>query len=476
MRIYNTYSKSLEDLVPLTPGEVRMYNCGPTVYDSPHVGNFRTFAFADTLRRYLEYAGFKVKQVMNITDVGHLTQDHIEAGIDKMEEGLRRLRERGVNVSDPYQVAEYYTKEYLEARRALGFRDAHVYPRATQHVPEMIEMIRTLLEKGFAYPVGGNIYFDVRKFAGYGKLSGNTLEQIKAGASERADFSHEKRHPADFALWKTDAKHLMQFDSPWGRGFPGWHIECSAMSRKHLGEQIDIHTGGEDNIFPHHESEIAQSESANGKPFAKYWMHARHLMWDGKKMSKSEGTFFTIGTLLGRGYSGLAIRYALVSTHYRMQVNYRLESFDDARKNIARINDFRRRLERERPAGAEDAGAVIAKARADFSKAMDDDLNTSGALAAVHEFITDINRALDKGTLSAAGAAKALETLRGFDSVFAFFEADTDAPAEVRALLDQRAAARAVKNFKESDRLRDAIRGLGWVVEDGKQGQTLKKA
>jgi cysteinyl-tRNA synthetase len=270
----------------------------------------------------------------------------------------------------------------------------------------------------------------------------------------------------------------MQFDSPWGRGFPGWHIECSAMAKKHLGEQIDIHTGGEDNIFPHHECEIAQSESANGKPFSRLWMHARHLMWDGKKMSKSEGTFFTIQMLLDKGYSGLVLRHALVATHYRMQVNYRLESFDDARKNIARLNDFRRRLQRDSLGadGSGDASDTIAKHRAAFKAAMDDDLNNAGALGAVHEFVTDVNRRLDLKELSAAGAAKALETLRAFDSVFAFLEPDAEAPAAVRDLVEKRAAARAAKNFKESDRLRDEIKRLGWIVEDGKAGQTVKKS
>ncbi len=476
LRVYNTYSKQLENFSPLTPGQVRMYNCGPTVYDSPHVGNFRTFSFADTLRRYLEYSGFTVRQVMNITDVGHLTRDDVEAGVDKMEEGLRRLRSQGVNVNDPYQVAEHFTREYFEARKALGFRDAHVYPRATQHVVEMVEMIQALIAKGFAYQVKGDVYFEVGKFAPYGKLSGNTLESVMQNF--RIEKNEDKRHQADFALWKTDPSHLMQFDSPWGRGFPGWHIECSAMSKKHLGETLDIHTGGEDNIFPHHECEIAQSETANGRPFARYWMHARHLLWDGKKMSKSEGTFFTIKMLIDKGYPGLVIRHALVSTHYRMQVNYRMESFDDAKKNIARLNDFRRRLERDSKGatGPGDAAEIVAKQKAAFAAAMDDDLNTSGGLAALHDFVTEVNRLLDRNALSAAGAAKALDALRGFDSVFAFLEPDADVPAEVASLVQQRAAARAAKNFKESDRLRDEIKRLGWIVEDGKAGQTVKKS
>ncbi len=466
LRFFNSLTRKLEDFQPLDAGKVRVYNCGPTVYDSPHVGNFRTFLFADTLRRYLEYTGHAVTQVMNITDVGHLTRDDVEAGVDKMEEGLRRLREKGVNVNDPYQVAEHFTKEYMDARRTLGFLDAHVYPKATAHVPEMIEMIGVLLGKGLAYRVGGNIYFEVTKFASYGRLSNNTLDQMKAGA--RVDVNPEKRHPADFALWKTDPGHLMQFDSPWGRGFPGWHIECSAMSKKYLGETFDIHTGGEDNIFPHHECEIAQSESANGKPFVRYWMHARHLLWNGKKMSKSDGTFFTVADLL-KQWSPHAIRYALTSTQYRMQVNYTLKSFEDAAAAVQRFRDFRTRLV---PTPGADAEAAT-KAKAAFTSAMDDDLNVAGALGAVHEFVTDVNRSLDRG----AAVPGALETLERFNSVFGFLDtSDDQAPPEVVALADQRAAARKAKNFKESDQLRDAIKAKGWHVEDTKEGQKLKKA
>jgi len=445
-----------------------MYNCGPTVYDSPHVGNFRTFAFADTLRRYLEYRKLKVTQVMNLTDVGHLTQDQIEAGGDKMEEGLRRLREKGVNVSDPYQVAEHYIAEFHAARKALNFLDAHHYPRATAHVPEMIEMIAKLLEKGIAYRVGGNIYYDVAKFAGYGRLSGNTLEQIKSGA--RVEPHPEKRHPADFALWKTDPNHLMQFDAPWGRGFPGWHIECSAMSRKYLGDTFDLHTGGEDNIFPHHECEIAQSEAVNEKPFVKTWMHARHLLWDGKKMSKSEGTFHSIQDLLDRGYAGEEIRYALVTTHYRQQVNYTMKSFDDAKGVVARLREFHGRIAGA-PAGADHM--IVAAGGVKFATAMNDDLNTSAAAGAVHEFVREVNRNLDAGR-PVPGAAAAFE---GFMFVLGVpLTAAAGPPAEVEGLVRSREEARRRRDFKESDRLRDEIQKRGWVVKDTKDGPQLRKS
>ncbi len=473
MRVHNTFAKSLEDFVPLEAGKVRMYNCGPTVYDSPHVGNFRTFTFADTLRRYLEYRGFAVTQVMNLTDVGHLTRDDVEQGGDKMEEGLRRLQARGVDVKDPWQVAEHYIGEFHAARKALGFRDAHHFPRATAYVPQMISMIQALLRSGHAYVVGGNVYYEVAKFPEYGRLSGNTREQLVAGS--RVDVNPEKRDPADFALWKTDPGHLMQFDSPWGRGFPGWHIECSAMSRELLGATFDIHTGGEDNIFPHHECEIAQSESATGKPFSKYWMHARHLMWDGKKMSKSQGTFFTIQDLLDRGYSGADIRYALATTHYRQQVNYTMKSFDDAKASVGRLREFGSRLAAA-PAGSGDAlGAISASATARFTAAMDEDLNTSGAAGALHEFVREVNRVLDAG---GADPRPAREAFAGFDSVFNFLHGAgaAGAPPEVVALAEQRKAARAAKNWAESDRLRLEIQKLGWVLKDSKDGFELKKA
>ena len=468
MRFHNTLTKSLEAFSPLEPGRVRVYNCGPTVYDSPHVGNFRTFAFADTLRRYLEYRGLKVTQVMNLTDVGHLTQDQVESGADKMEEGLRRLRERGVNVSDPYQVAEHYIGEFHSARKALNFLDAHHYPRATRHVEEMIEMVAKLLEKGVAYRVGGNVYYDVSKFPGYGRLSGNTLESIKSGA--RIEPNPEKRHPADFALWRTDPSHLMQFDAPWGRGFPGWHIECSAMSRKYLGDSFDIHTGGEDNIFPHHECEIAQSEAFTGKPFVKLWLHARHLLWDEKKMSKSEGTFFTIQDLLDRGYSGEAIRYALVTTHYRQQVNYTMKSFDDAKGSVARLREFHARVAAS-PDGPE--LLMVASAKIKFAEAMDEDLNTSGAAGVVHEFVREANRTLDAGK-PVPGVRAAFE---GFMSVFGIpLSAGSEIPSAVQSLASAREDARKRKDWKESDRLRDEIQKLGWTVKDTKDGPKLSKA
>ncbi len=479
MKVYNTLARQLEEVVPLEPGVIRMYNCGPTVYNDQHLGNYRTYTFADVLRRYLEYAGFRVVQIINITDVGHLTQDDIDSGEDKI---LKTARERGWTAR---QVADHFMERFFDDRRTLHMLEATKFPRAIEHIPEMVAMIRTLLDKGLAYTVGGNVYYDVSKFAGYGRLSGNTLDKLKHGA--RVEANPDKRNPGDFALWKTDAAHLMQFDAPWGRGFPGWHIECSAMSIKYLGETFDIHTGGEDHFFPHHECEIAQSEGATGKPFVRYWMHARHVMWDGKKMSKSLQNVFLIRDALDRGYDAQEIRYGLIS-HYRQPVNFSWKIFDDAKIALGRLREFKRRLE-DAPAPLESsAGATltgpakddasldgaIAEAKKRFAESMDDDLNVSGGIAAVMDFARDVNRALDGG---AGGAKRALDALLGFDRVFAVLgAADAEAPAEVTELAARRAGARKEKNWKESDRLRDEIKSKGWTVEDTKDGQKLKRS
>ncbi|MHC4374133.1 MAG: cysteine--tRNA ligase, partial [Planctomycetota bacterium] len=278
IRFYNTYSKQIEPFEPVEPGNVKLYSCGPTVYSHPHIGNFRSFLMADLLKRFLEFRGYAVNHIMNITDVGHLLDDADE-GADKLEEAARKEKK------DPLEIAQFYIDSFNTASEMLNIKPADNYPRATEHIDEMIQMVQSLIDKGHAYVVGHNVYYDVTTFKDYGKLSGNTLDDLNAGA--RIEVNSEKKNPQDFALWKHDPKHIQQWDSPWGCGFPGWHIECSAMSVKYLGEQFDFHTGGEDNIFPHHECEIAQSEGASGKKWVKYWMHGRFLMFDGEKMSKS---------------------------------------------------------------------------------------------------------------------------------------------------------------------------------------------
>ena len=347
MRFYNTLSHKFEEFVPLTPPTVRMYSCGPTVYDYAHIGNFRSFLFADVLRRLLELHGFDVMHVMNLTDVGHMTDDELAdgSGEDKMQFAAKRLKEAKksgqahaavTDPDDPYAVADFYTKAFLEDAKKLGLKVASEYPRrmpsATQNVDAMLDMIGRLLETGHAYRGGdGAVYYSVESFPDYGVLSGNSVENLRGGAGGRVDAANQtaKRHPADFLLWKPDASHLMKWDSPYGTGYPGWHIECSAMATRHLGaDVIDLHTGGEDNIFPHHECEIAQSRGATGEAhFAKYWLHGRHLRVEGEKMSKSKGNFYTVrdvldGRVTGRPVAPAALRLELIKTHYRASSNF----------------------------------------------------------------------------------------------------------------------------------------------------------
>ena len=469
MKLYNTFSHQLEDFAPQEPGHVRMYNCGPTVYGDQHVGNYRTFAFADTMRRWFEFKGWKVTQIVNITDVGHLTQDDLDAGEDKI---AAKAREMGWT---PLQVAEHFMERFLRDRRTLLFREPAKFTWATEHIGEMITLVQKLLEKGVAYRVGGNVYYDVTKFPGYGRLSGNTLEAIKENA--RIERNDEKRNQADFALWKTDEKHLMQWEAPWGRGFPGWHIECSAMAMKYLGETFDVHTGGEDNIFPHHECEIAQSEAATGRPFVRFWVHARHLMWNGQKISKSLGNVVLVQDLLDKGYPPQVIRYGLVSTRYSQRVNFSWQLFEDAKLAVGRLAEFRSRL---KEAAAKPAGGKVPdldRLRRDFEERMDDNLDVSGALGVMHTFAREGNGAVDQG-LAGEGARQALELLEKLDTVFGVLGGDAATegpPSEIAALAAARDEARKAKDFKKADEIRDTIKSLGWSVEDTKEGRKFRK-
>ena len=476
IRLYNSLTRSPTELVPRTPGQVTMYHCGPTVYSSPHIGNFRSFLFADVLRRFVEDQGLRVTPVMNITDVGHLTLDDIEGGEDKMEAASRKT---GLTAWD---IAKKYEAEFHDCQRQLHVRLPHHMPRATEFVPQMGRIIDDLLAKGIAYQKNGNVYFEVAKFPGYGKLSGKVLDELEAGA--RVAVNDEKKDPRDFALWKVDQKHQMQWDAPFrggARGFPGWHIECSAMSMHYLGEQLDVHTGGEDNMFPHHECEIAQTEAHTGKQFVGIWMHARHLLVDGKKMSKSLGNFWTVADVLQKGYTGLELRYALVCVQYRQALNFTFQGLDAARSAIGRVTQCRQRLVRFRDglerAGSDDLAAATAKANAAFTAAMSDDLNVSEALAAVFEFVGAAN----KGSPSVAGAAAALQAFARFEDVLGCFgqepkaDATGDAPAELLALLPQRKAAKQAKDFATADRIRDQVAAAGWKIVDTPTGARLEK-
>ncbi|MBI5778770.1 MAG: cysteine--tRNA ligase [Planctomycetes bacterium] len=468
--LYNTYNKRKEEFKPGESGKARVYSCGPTVYSHPHIGNFRSFIAADILCRYLRYQGYEVTQIMNITDVGHLTTDDNlapdEEGVDKIQLAAQSEKK------SPKEITEFYANKFFELSKLLNLYPASHYPKATQHIPEMIVITKRLLEKGYAYEVNGNIYYDISKFPDYGRLSGNTLENLKAGA--RVSIKSEKRSPMDFALWKHDPKHLMQWDSPWGRGFPGWHLECSAMALKYLGEKIDIHTGGEDNIFPHHECEIAQSEAFTGSKVIKYWVHARHLLVDNQKMSKSLGNFYTVDDILKQGYHPMILRYALMSSHYGQQLNFNMDLLKASKGAIERLINFQRMLDapiREgRPAGIISNGVslLIGNTRKRFEAAMDDNLNISEALAAIFDLITAVN----KLAVSAADAVAIKSALEDFDKVLGILGVvrESDSDEEIEKLVIERTLARKESNFKRADEIRKYLEDKGIILEDTPRG------
>ena len=463
MQVYNSYSRSLEPFVPLEAGHVRMYNCGPTVYGRCHVGNWRSFLFADLLRRWFEEAGLRVTQVMNITDVGHLLAD-AEEGEDKLEAQARAEQ------LDPFAISAKYAELFLADTRALGMKPAAVYPHATDHVPQMLAMIDQLIEREFAYVAGEDVYFDVSRFERYGKLSGNRLEDLVAG--HRVEARAEKRHPADFALWKSDPKHLMKWPSRFGEhGFPGWHIECSAMAREHLGEQIDLHTGGEDNVFPHHECEIAQTEAITGKPFARYWMHAKFLTVDGGKMSKSLGNVYTLDDVTKRGFLPRHLRYALLRGHYRKSIDFSFDALAEARSALEGLSEMRARLQFDQDK-AESGAEHAAQAATELRRAMEQDLLVPEALAAVFTLRDHVV----SGRVAGPAATRSLEVLESLERILGIEEpVTTGDDGEVEALIAQREAARTAKDWAESDRLRDALDDLGIVLQDSAEGTIWRR-
>ncbi len=471
IRFYNTMTRTKEEFIPLEPGKATMYHCGPTVYMQASIGNFRAFLLGDLLRRHLEYRGFQVKQVMNITDVGHMTDDDEDRGRDKMEESARAEK------LDPLQIARKYEELFFKDVDTLGIRRAHVYPRATEHIEDMQKMISVLLEKGLAYEVEGNVFFDISKFPSYGKLSGKKLDELVEGA--RVEVNPLKRDPRDFALWKVDPHHLMQWDSPWGRGFPGWHIECSAMSIRHLGPRIDFHTGGEDNIFPHHECEIAQSEGYTGlSPFVRIWLHVRHLLVDGGKMSKSLGNVYTVPDLLERGYTGPEIRWALMRVHYRQNLNFTMKGMEDVRSALTRVRECRSRMEDiaagRAPAGTDPVEEMCARAREEIFGSLDDDLDIAGAQAGLFALVTAANKAAP----TREGAEAVLQVFREVEDVLGIPGPAPGAegpPPEVVELAKKREEARKARNYVEADRLREEIRSLGWKVIDTPRGPKFSK-
>ncbi|NLB66023.1 MAG: cysteine--tRNA ligase [Lentisphaerae bacterium] len=463
LRFHNTLSRGLEEFVPLEPGHARMYTCGPTVYNVAHIGNCRAYVFEDLLRRWLQFKGYRVTQVMNLTDVDDKT--------------IRDSRAAGMSLLD---FTAQFKQAFFDDIRALNIEAAEYYPAATDHIPEMIELIKVLEEKGVAYRAAdGSVYFSIAKWPEYGKLARLNREGMRPGARVAAD-EYEKENVADFALWKAwdEQDGDVAWDSPWGRGRPGWHIECSAMSMKYLGPSFDIHTGGVDNIFPHHEDEIAQSEAATGQPFATYWLHCAHLMVDGQKMAKSRGNFFTLRDILERGYTGREVRYELLATHYRSALNFTFSSLDAARAALRRVDEFTERL--AGAAGDAAAGVLPAwagEAAAAFEAGMDDDLNISAALAALFDCIREGNAALDGGQLTAEEAAAVRDLFARWDAALGVLTKPAEeVPAEVNALLERRQAARAAKDWAQSDALRDEIAALGWMVKDTAKGPVVTRA
>lgn len=463
MQIFNTQSRRKEEFVPLVPGKVGIYACGPTVYNYFHIGNARPFIVFDTLRRHLERQGYEVTFVQNFTDID-----------DKM---IRRANEEGITVRE---LGERFIAEYYQDADSLGIRRATIAPKATEHIAEIIAIVRRLEEKGYAYAVQGDVYFDTQAFPGYGKLCGQNLENLEAGA--RIEVEDIKRDPMDFALWKAQKPGEPAWESPWGMGRPGWHIECSAMSMKYLGETIDIHCGGQDLIFPHHENEVAQSEGATGKPFARYWMHNGFINVDNQKMSKSFGNFFMVRDI-AKEFDLEAVRLFMLSSHYRSPINFSRELIEQAHTALTRLYTARDHyaflLEKapSRPLSDEEQAFVgrIGAATLAFDAALNDDLNTADALGNLFEMVRDANAALhaDSARGAVEASIRALEEMSGVLGLLAHKAEEIS--EEAQRLGDARVAARAAKEWKESDRLRDALKALGYAVEDTPQGQKIRK-
>ncbi|KPJ85986.1 hypothetical protein AMJ57_01060 [Parcubacteria bacterium SG8_24] len=471
MRFYNSLTRKKEPFRSRKKGQVTMYNCGPTVYDRVHIGNLRSFVLADLLRRFLESRKYEVMQVMNITDVGHMLADEDE-GEDKMEVAARKQGRT------PEEIAAFYSEAFFNDIDRLDFRRAWKYPKATDHIEEMVALIGRLIEKGCAYKVGGNVYFDVSSSSDYGKLSGNVIEDLEPGA--RVEVREEKKHPADFALWIENPRHLMQWEAPWGRGYPGWHIECSAMAMKYLGDTIDIHTGGEDNKFPHHESEIAQSECATRKPFSKYWLHVGYLLVDGEKMSKSKGNFYTLDDLIGKGYEPREVRYLLLTTHYRQALNFTERGLAGARSSLARLDTFADTVGRYKPQQKGGRSVLAKTALEAFGEALDDDLNVSEALAALFDYVREVNERIGDRTLTGREKDDTKKLLATAGKVLGFTfgraEEEFEIPDSVRELIGRREEARKERRFSEADRLRDQVQERGFLIEDTPEGPKITKA
>ena len=467
MKIYNTLTRKKEEFVPIEEGKVRMYVCGPTVYNYFHIGNARPFVVFDTMRKYLEYRGYKVKFVQNFTDVD-----------DKI---IKRAKEEGISAQE---VSEKYIAEYFKDAAALNVKKATVHPQVTKTMDDIIKFVQGLIDLGYAYESDGDVYYRARKFKGYGKLSGKNIDDLISGA--RIAVDEKKEDPLDFALWKARKEESeIAWESPWGMGRPGWHIECSAMSKKYLGDTIDIHAGGQDLQFPHHENEIAQSEAHSGKTFARYWMHNGYINIDGIKMSKSLGNFKTVRDLL-KVYDGEVLRFLILSGHYRGPIDFGEEILTQSQNGLLRMRNAKANLQHMAASGTGDMSesektvlAGLDKYRQQFIEAMDDDLNTADAISAVFELITAVNTAVREGA-SKEFAQKCLDLLMELATVLGLLQQDvskevTEVEPEIQALIDERQAARAEKNFVRADEIRDQLKARGITLKDTPQGVQVIK-
>ncbi|MGK2848984.1 MAG: cysteine--tRNA ligase [Minisyncoccota bacterium] len=468
MYLYNTLTKNKEEFIPLHPGKVGMYSCGPTVYNYIHIGNIRAFVFADTVRRTLEDVGYEVRLIKNITDVGHMTADDIAQGDGGEDKVAKKAREEH---KTPEEIALFFEDYFHRTEEKMNILPAHYFPRATAHIPQMIKLITELIAKGHAYTVNGNVFLDVTTFPDYGRLSGNTLKKLKVGA--RLEEHPDKRHPWDFALWlKAPVSHLMHWPSPWSEGYPGWHIECSAMSMEYLGTTLDIHTGGEDNIFPHHEAEIVQSEGVTEQPFTHYFLHSRHMLADGIKMSKSKGNFYTLENILERGFTAMDFRLTLLGSHYRSQMNFTWESIEQGKKNKETLLRTYERISLNAVNDPNGFDGTVFLER--IRSAIRDDFNTPEALAIALELARHSNVLMDTQTLIQTTALQSI-----FEKIFFLLGLVTDfaevIPADIEALAQERHKAREDKNFQESDRVRSLLETRGYYIEDITDGYRVRK-
>ncbi|MGA2239674.1 MAG: cysteine--tRNA ligase [Candidatus Bathyarchaeia archaeon] len=465
LRLLNTYTRKLQKFVPLKKNTVRMYTCGPTVWDYAHIGNFRTYVFQDVLRRYLEFKGYRVTQVTNITDVDDRT--------------IHQSKETGVTLNE---YTRKYEEAYLADLEALNIERAEHYPRATEHIDEMVALVRKLIRRGFAYEAEGSVYFDISKFKAYGRLSGVRMDELKVGARIDSD-KYSKDEARDFALWKgwRPEDGDVFWETAIGKGRPGWHLECSAMSMKYLGSTFDIHSGGEDLIFPHHENEIAQSEAATGKRFVRFWLHSGMLLVGGRKMAKSSGNFFTLRDLLSKGHEPLAVRYLLMSAHYRAQLNFTEDALTDAEKAVEALRGTHRRIndvEKTSHHSNVQLREVLSREKREFERAMDDDLNTPRALAAIHRAARAVNRGIDQGEVSAKDAAVIHQFFSDLDRVVGILGGGVkteELPEEAGRLIRERDQARANRDWATADTLRKQLLAMGIVVEDAPGGTVWKR-